>query len=329
MKAQAIVFTDVGQVTVSPVAIPAPGNGELLLEALYTCISPGTELRCRAGKQAGASFPFIAGYAFVGRVIACGAETTLKTGTLVCCSGTRDATLNRMWGGHISHAVQLERDVYPLPAGVAPVWGSAAHMAAIAYRGVRLSRPQPGESVAVIGLGLIGALAARLYAASGARVVAADLAPQRVVVTQDAGIEALVVQGSLADTFAQALPDGADVVVDATGVPHVLADALTLAKAKAWDDSAELGARIVIQGSYSADVCLPYDSAFAKELSFYVPRDAQPRDVRAVLALMVHGALNLDGIISDIRSPETAPETYAELAQADTELMTVAFKWHD
>jgi 2-desacetyl-2-hydroxyethyl bacteriochlorophyllide A dehydrogenase len=202
-------------------------------------------------------------------------------------------------------------------------------MAAITYRGVRLSRPQPDESVAVIGLGMIGSLAARLYAASGARVVAADLASQRVAIAQEAGIEALVVQGSLADTFAQALPEGADVVVDATGVPHVLAEAVTIAKEKAWDDSAELGARIVIQGSYSADVCLPYDTAFAKELSFYVPRDVQPCDVRAVLELMASGALNLDGIISAIRSPETAPETYAELAQSETKLMTVAFKWHD
>jgi 2-desacetyl-2-hydroxyethyl bacteriochlorophyllide A dehydrogenase len=329
MNAQAIVFTDVGQVTVAPVAIPAPGSGELLLEALYTCISPGTELRCRAGKQPGATFPFIAGYSFVGRVIACGVDTLLEAGTLVYCAGTKAATLDRMWGGHISHAVQLESDVYPLPDGVAPLWGAAAHMAAIAYRGVRLSQPQPGETVALVGLGVIGSLAARLYALSGARVIAADLAAQRVAVTRDAGIEARIVRGTLSDTFAQMLPDGADIVVDATGVPHVLPEAVAIAKPKSWDDSAELGARIVIQGSYSADVCLPYDSAFAKELSFYVPRDAQPRDARAVLGLMQRGELKLDGIISDVRSPESAPETYAELAQHNTELMTVAFKWRD
>lgn len=177
MQAHAIVFTGVNQVSLQGVEIPAPEAGEVLLEALYTLISPGTELRCRAGKQEGAAFPFIPGYAFTGRVIACGAGTTLQEGAIVYCGGTTKANVNRSWGGHVSHAIQRECDVYLVPEGLAPLWSAAAHVVGIAYRGVRLSGAKAHETVAVVGLGMIGALSARLHALTGARVNAADLSP--------------------------------------------------------------------------------------------------------------------------------------------------------
>jgi bacteriochlorophyllide a dehydrogenase len=327
MKAKAIVFTGVNKVELQAVEIPEPGPGEVLLEALYTLVSPGTELRCLAGKQEGASFPFIPGYSFSGRVIACGKGTTIPEDTVVYCDGTKKSEINRLWGGHISHAIQPERDVYPLPEGMNPLWGVAAHVAGIAYRGVRLGQPKPHERVAVIGLGVIGMLAAKLHALSGAHVAAADLSPFRVWVAKKAGIDAVISKDILAEVFREVMPEGADLVVDATGQPAVLPQAIEVAKAKEWDDSAEPGARLIIQGSYENDFNVPYHSAFMKELSFYVPRDIQARDIRTVLDLMAHGKLNLEGIISEVREPESAPEIYQALADPDSRLITVAFKW--
>lgn len=327
MKAQAILFTAVEQVELREVEIPAPGPGEVLIAAHYTLISPGTELRCRAGKQAGVVFPFIPGYSLVGQVLACGAGTTLQEGALVYCGGTTQANVNRAWGGHVSHAITPEAGAYPLPEGVSPLWGAAAHVAAIAYRGVRLGCPQPHETVAVIGLGLIGALAARLHALSGARVIAADLSPSRVAITQSTGIEAFTPEDDLTTAFRRRLPAGADVIVDATGAPAVLPQAIGIARDKPWDDSAEPGARFVVQGSYVSDFCVPYEAAFARELSFYTPRDAQPRDIRAVLDLMQRGKLSLEGIIGAVRPPEAAPASYAELAAPATAPLTIAFDW--
>jgi bacteriochlorophyllide a dehydrogenase len=329
MKSKAIVFTAANQVDLQQIEIPDPGPGEVLLEALYTLISPGTELRCLAGNQVGVVFPFIPGYSFTGRVIGRGAETTLEEGTLVYCGGTSKANIPLAWGGQTAHAVLDERAVYPLPEGLDPLLGSAAHVAGIAYRGVRLSQPKPHEKVAVIGLGLIGALAARLHAASGAEVIAADLSPFRTKAAQQAGLKAFTPDGNLAAAFQKLLPGGADVVVDATGHPAVLPQALSVARNKPWDDSAEPGPRLVVQGSYASDFSVPYDPAFQRELSLHVPRDTQPRDIRAVLDLMVRGKLSMDGIITEVRPPESAPETYAALRDPEVPLITVAFKWRD
>ncbi|PWH15590.1 MAG: hypothetical protein DDG60_05575 [Anaerolineae bacterium] len=327
MQTRAIVFTAPNQVALESIEIPAPAAGEVLIESIYTLISPGTELRCRAGQQEGVVFPFIPGYSMVGRVVGRGAGVSLPEGTLVFCGGTSKASLNLAWGGHVAHAIQPAGNVYPLPEGMNPLHAPAAKLAAIAYRGVRLSNPRPHETVAVIGLGAIGLLAAQLHALSGARVVAADLSPYRVANAQKAGLEAFVPQGNLGEAFRAYFPNGADVVVDATGAPAVLAQAVEVARDKPWDDSPELGARVVIQGSYAGAFSLPYQAVFMKELSFYVPRDVQPRDIRAMLDVMARGKLNVETLISAVRAPETAPETYAALAEPGAELITAAFHW--
>ena len=41
----------------------------------------------------------------------------------------------------------------------------------------------------------------------------------------------------------------------------------------------------------------------------------------------VAGKLDLTDIISDVRSPDAAADTYADLAAPGTELITVAFDW--
>ncbi len=329
IKTSAVLFTAPHQVTLETVEIPRPEAGEVLIASLYTLISPGTELRCLAGKEKGTIFPFIPGYALVGRVVERGPGASLPEGTRVFCGGASKASANLAWGGHVASGVQPERDVYPLPDGVNPLHAAAIKLAAIAYRGVRLAQPKPHETVAVIGLGAIGLLAAQLHALSGARVIAADLSSYRVAMAHQAGLEAFVPQGDVGAAFRAYFPTGADVVVDATGAPAVLAQAIEAAKDKPWDDAADLGARVVIQGSYAGEFCLPYREIFMKELSFYVPRDVQPRDLRAMLDVIARGKLHIDALITDVRAPSSAPATYAELAEPDTELTTIAFDWRN
>ena len=51
MQAQAVLFRGVNEVTVEAVEIPAPGPGEVLIQTACSTVSPGTELRCLAGRQ--------------------------------------------------------------------------------------------------------------------------------------------------------------------------------------------------------------------------------------------------------------------------------------
>jgi 2-desacetyl-2-hydroxyethyl bacteriochlorophyllide A dehydrogenase len=325
--ARAVVFTAVDTVSITDVEIPEPAADEVLVKAAFTGISPGTELRCLAGKQEGSTeHPFIPGYSLAGTVVAAGPEAKIAIGTRVLTSGTaRVGGAQRLWGGHVALAVCRAAQVFPLPDSVDLRDASLGTLASIAYHGVCLARPQPHERVAVVGLGCIGQMAARLYAAAGAHVVAADLSEERAAVARAAGIDARPLRGSLVETLGDALPRGADVVVDATGSLPVLAEAIHLAKEKPWDDSLEAGPRYVLQGSYPEDLTFHYRPFFMKEATLLLPRDRQPRDTRAALDLMARGRLVVSDLLSAVRPPEDAPAVYAELRAG--RLLGAAFDW--
>jgi 3-hydroxyethyl bacteriochlorophyllide a dehydrogenase len=328
MQTQAILFIGEQQVTLADATVPDPGPGEVIIETAFSCISPGTELRCLAGAQPdGLPFPFIPGYSLAGHVVERGADVDIAVGAPVFATGTIAADLPRMWGGHVRHALCRAADVIPVPPGIGLRAASCGHLAAIAYHGLRLARPQPHERVAVVGLGAIGQLAARLFAATGAQVVAADLAPTRVQRAQQAGITAFAPAAvDLAAGFRPYFPAGADVIVDATGAPQVLPQLIALAKDLTWDDALHTGARYVVQGSYPGDFAIPYQRAFRKELNFLLPRDMQPRDVRTVFDLLARGRLAVDDLSEPVH-PADAPAVYAALRGARPDLITAAFDW--
>lgn len=330
LTSRAILMTEVGQVTLDSVEIPAPESGELLIDVEYTCISPGTELRCLAGKEPNTEWPFIPGYAVVGRVLEQGADTTTPPGTRLICPGTRRANRNLKWGGHTSHSVVMESQTVQIPEGVESLDAAAVKLAAIAYRGVRMSRPQPHESIAVIGLGAVGQFAARLHALTGANVIAADLNGSRVQVAQEAGLHAFqptadTMVGEFHSRFAGEF-SGADIVVDATGVPQVLIQAFEIAKGKAWSDGSP-GSRLIVQGSYPDLLTVPYFPPFLREMTIGFPRDHQQSDLIAMLDLMQRGLLKSIGVISAVYDPQDAAQAYEQVRTGKH--ITAAFKWID
>ena len=101
MKSACILHTGPDEVRVDEFDLSAPRAGEVIVKARYSCISPGTELRCLIGADPKQSpFPFVPGYAMVGEIVEAGAGVTLSPGATVFCRGTRDAgPWTNRWGG--------------------------------------------------------------------------------------------------------------------------------------------------------------------------------------------------------------------------------------
>ncbi|HEX8150424.1 MAG TPA: bi-domain-containing oxidoreductase [Pyrinomonadaceae bacterium] len=114
------------------------------------------------------------GYSAAGVVVEAGEGVTeFRAGDRVACAGT----------GYAAHAELLsvpKNLCARLPDGVDFEAGAFATLGAIALQGVRLAEPTLGESVVVIGLGLVGQLAAQLLKANGCRVFGVDLDSSRV-----------------------------------------------------------------------------------------------------------------------------------------------------
>ncbi len=329
MKSPCILFHAVNQVQLGETDIPAPAEGEVLVETAFTCISPGTELRCLAGRQRGApDFPFIPGYALTGRVRQCGPKVEgLREGQPVFGHGTQKTSVSRCWGGHTALAVVAATSLLPLPEGISLLEASVIRLAAIAYRGVRLAKAQPHDTVLCIGLGPIGLCSAMLHHLTGARVVALDISEERVELARSVGLEAHNSRAGIVSTVKQILPEGADVVVDSTGYAPVLQEAVACGRNKPWTNAIEPNARLVVQGSYATEVVFPVDEAFMREMEVYFPRDSQRRDEQVCLDLLQRGKLRLQPLVGGIFAPRECSEVYARLASAKGAFLTAAFDW--
>ncbi len=328
LDAKAILFTSPGQVASGDVQVPEPKEGQLLVDAIVTLISPGTELRCLAGKQPNTNhWPFVPGYAHVGRVVQ-SLDPSVPEGTVVMSGGSCEILgAAKMWGGHVSRATVNAREAYVVPDGVDPVSAIVARLAAIANRGPIVAQAQAGETVAVIGLGAIGQLSARIFKQLGCEVAAFDTEPARVELARKGGVEAYVVEGSLGQTVRKKFPSGAAIVSDATGAPSLLDQSIACGFDKPWGDSGKLGVRVVLQGSYPGDFAADYQKTFEKEASILFPRDSHPSDLRHCLQLIAAGAISVRELVGDVVSPHDAPNAYARLQGADRSVATIAFDW--
>ncbi len=114
------------------------------------------------------------GYSCAGEVIAVGDGVhEFRAGDRVACGG----------GTYANHAeinfVPRNLAVH-IPSQVSTIAASLTTIGAIALQGLRQADIRIGETVAVIGAGLVGVLTIQIARAAGCRIVAIDLSPQRV-----------------------------------------------------------------------------------------------------------------------------------------------------
>lgn len=204
-----------------PEAVPPPGDGEVLVRAIVSGVSRGTETlvfrgevppsehdRMRAPFQAGRlPGPVKYGYCSVGEVTA--GDAALLGRTVFCLYPHQSAYV-------------VPRDaVVPVPDGVPPDRAVLAANVETALNAVWDAAVGPGDTVAVVGAGVVGALVGWLCAAiPGCRVELVDTDPARA--------HTAAALGAGFATPATARGE-ADVVVHASATEAGLATALRLA----------------------------------------------------------------------------------------------------
>ncbi|HZO86753.1 MAG TPA: zinc-binding dehydrogenase [Chthonomonadaceae bacterium] len=235
------VFPAPRQVILEPHTYESPKAGEVLIRTERTLISTGTELTGLSGDFPPNSrwarymrYPFVVGYSNVGRV--------LEVGEGVDNARVGDRVMSM--APHATHALCLAKRLHPIPPGVDSEAASFATLGEIVLGGVRLSRVMLGESVVIVGAGLLGQLAARYCWIAGAwPVIVVDPAQGRLEFARAGGAtHVLPMTAEEAVPEVERLTKGrmADVVFDITGNPVAMVGAVKLAR--------KLG-RVVLLGS--------------------------------------------------------------------------------
>src|SRR5438045_3225166 len=112
--------------------------------------------------------PMPLGYSAAGEVVEIGdGVTDFRVGDRVACAGAGIAVHAQLIGVPRNLAVVI-------PDGVTFEQAAFTTLGAIAMHGIRLANVQLGESVAVIGLGLLGLLAVQMLRAAGCVVIGTD-----------------------------------------------------------------------------------------------------------------------------------------------------------
>ncbi|MBN1491083.1 MAG: bi-domain-containing oxidoreductase, partial [Phycisphaerae bacterium] len=236
-------------------------------------------------------------------------------------------------GPHAEFVCVPEHLCAKIPAGISDDEAAFTVLAAIGLQGIRLVDPTLGETVVVVGLGLIGLVTVQLLLANGCRVLGVDLDPTRLALARQFGAETVDLPGG-ADPVAAALA-----FTDGRGVDGVVITAASKSNTIMSQAAAmcRKRGRIVLVGVVGLE--LNRSDFYKKELSFQVScsygpgrydpayeegghdypvgfvRWTEQRNFVAILDLMASGSLDLKPLVNRRVALAQAAEAYDALTK--------------
>lgn len=332
----AVVVVEPGRVELRQLPLPPLRPDEVMVRATRTVISAGTEMAVFAHRYAPANilaqwvkYPFVGpGYCHAGRVVAVGdAVRTLKPG---------DRVVSR--AGHLSPAIIPEASTLLIPQGVTDADAAWARLAMIAYTAFMAHQPALGDSIVIVGAGQIGLLTTQLASLTGARdVVVIDLMSDRLDRARRLGATHTI-QTSAAQAWDEIMRitdrRGADMVVEATGVPRVWVECQDLARDRgtivALGSTSDPWAAGLSTGFQHRGLRLVSAHAHLPPLS---PNPYQPWDVLHIYQLFFHyllrGGMRVDEMVSHRFPVRRIGEAYDLLRHQPEKALGVVLEWDD
>ena len=241
-----------------------------------------------------------------------------KVGDRVACAGGGYAV-------HAEYALVPHNLLALLPEQVDFDSGAFTTLGAIALHGFRLSKAQLGETVGVIGLGLLGLLAVEIASAAGCQVFGVDLDETRVKLASQMSATAVLRPQAVEAALAFSHGRGLDNILICADTPT--ADPVELAGEIARDRG-----HVVAIGAVG--LTLPRKIYYQKELSFINSRSYGPgrydpayeeagqdypigyirwsegRNMEAFVDLLAKGQVDVKALITHRFPIENAPEAY-------------------
>jgi len=318
----------------APLSFESLSDDEVLVRTRVTALSTGTDV----GNYLGGStyipecpaYPRLVGYSNVGTVECCGSRVTGLS------PGQRVFATKRHASAYLGRVTDL---ILPVPDGVSDELASLAYLAQLGLASLRQAEYQPGESVTIVGLGIVGLCAVAVARALGAKTVGLANAPERLALAERVGAHAAVLSDA---------PDWKERVTAGCGGESDLA-ILTANSWQAYKASVEIvrfGGRVCVLGFPGRYEPLPDFNPldprwlWRKRLTIYgagfdLHRDCDPwdrrfttrRNLAYLLDLMGNGALPVEPLITHRLPARRMQEAYELAASRVKTFVTAVFDW--
>jgi len=281
------------------------------------------------------------GYSSAGEVIAVGELVEgIKVGDKVACAGA----------GYANHAEIISVPVNlcaKIPENVSCHQACFTTLGAIALQGIRQAEVNLGESVAVIGLGILGQLTIQMLKASGCQVFGIDIDEDMVNLARNSGANFGLITGKediASKVISLTYEHGVDVVIITAGTssnqPIELAGEICRDKGK-----------VVVVGAVNMDV--PRKNFYEKELDIRFSRSYGPgrydhlyeeggmdypfayvrwtekRNMEEFLNLLQQGKVNTEKLITHRYKIEDAEKAYDLIMQGEEKSLAVLLEYVD
>src|SRR5579883_683875 len=308
---KAMVLSGPNELAVGDVARPTIGEGQVLVRVTHSGIC-GTDYKIYSGAIP-VRYPRIMGHEMIGEVVEAGANASVRPGdraiidpelycgacfhcrigqTHLCPKGMllgRDAN-----GGFAEYVVAPASHVFALPDSIDNRTAPLIQVLTTCMHAQRQVDIFPGETVAVLGLGVTGQLHVQLAQARGARVIGITRSAEKRELATSLGADLTFAGGADAIRSVREATEGrgADVVIECTGMLPVLADAIHMARS---------GGRLLLFGIITAKQGeLPFYDLYFKELALINARVAKSEDYPNSIALVEQGKVRLDPLVSHV-----------------------------
>ncbi len=333
-----IVFTDVNKAELLNVDTQELSDNAVRVKTLVSTVSNGTERANIIGEVAvginsketdKAVFPRKLGYTTSGIVVEKGKNVTeLEIGDRVAMC----------WTTHRSHNVVEAKNAVKIADSVSMEEAALAHIATFPLAAIRKTRLEIGESLMVMGLGVLGLLAVSLAHAAGAvPVIAVDPNKERrekaLLFGADYALDPF--EEGFAEKVKALTHGGVNTAIEVTGQGVGLNETL--------DCMAKFGRVALLGCTRHSDFTVDYyRKVHGPGISLIgAHTDARPReeshphcftvadDMKTVLKLCEAGRIDLKGIIDETHLPEECGKVYERLVFDKDFPTVVQFDWRN
>ena len=337
----ALILSEYRQFTIEDVPLPVCGPKDVLVQ-VAACGICGSDVHGFDGSSGRRIPPIVMGHEAAGIVAAVGPEVrSVAAGDRVtfdstvycaqcefCLRGEVNLCENRevvgvscgefrRAGAFAEYIAVPEYIVYRLPPSLSFADAAMLEAVSVALHAVKLSRIEDGETVLVIGAGMIGLLILQAVRAAGcSRVFVADVDATRLKMAATLGADETLL-GSEADVIREVLRltdgRGVDVVLEAVGRNETVATAI---------DCVRKGGAVTLVGNIVPQVSIALQKVVSRQMRLQ-GSCASAGEYPEAMELVSSGKIKVAPLISVIAPLRDGPEWFERLYAREPNLMKV------
>jgi L-iditol 2-dehydrogenase len=338
---KALLLAEYNHLQLTDLPAPTPAPDELLVE-VAACGICGSDVHGYDGSTGRRIPPIVMGHEAAGTVVSVGAEVTgFKPGdritfdsTVFCgtCDFCRKGDINlcnhrqvlgvscaefRRAGAFAEYLTVPARIAFHLPANFTFPQAAMLEAVSVALHGVAVSQMKKGETVLVIGAGMIGLLLLQAARAAGAsRILIADIDDTRLTLAASLGADQTL------NASGKALTDQILSLTNGQGVDHVLEAVGRDETIAAAIDSVRKGGTVTLVGNISPNANLPLQKVVSRQIRLQ-GSCASAGEYPEAIRLIASGQIDVNPLITAVAPLADGPSWFARLHAREPNLMKV------